>query len=176
MSLKLLIYVLSILTFRSVSLVASAADQLVILQDGVLVTAGPPALLPDLISNGILEDEPQDITQMTVESLTLNGGSAEASPEISANGTTSSKKGKLVLEEERAVGRVPKKILLDYLQQMGGPMLIALLIGACILMELASLVNTFFVGLWSGKSFCLNVVHLFTILKKIKTHTGTPRK
>lgn len=61
---------------------------------------------------------------------------------------------KLVLEEERAVGRVPKTMVLGYIKQMGGPFLITLLIASCILLELVSLGNTFFVGMWSGKSIC----------------------
>jgi len=79
---------------------------------------------------------------MTAEPLVLGG---------TPHDLTASNKGKLVLEEERAVGRVPKKLVMEYLKQMGGPWMLLLLIGSCATLELVSLSISFFVGLWSGE-------------------------
>jgi len=87
---------------------------------------------------------------MASESLALNGVSHDLTAPTLQNGTAS-KKGKLVLEEERAVGRVPKKLVMEYLKQMGGPFMLLLLIGSCIALQLVSLSISFFVGLWSGE-------------------------
>lgn len=141
-----------VLVTHHVSLVAASAQQIVVLHDGFLVSAGPPALFPDLLSSDKSENievaESEVITRMAAESLALNGVSNDLTvPAVQDR--TSSKKGKLVLEEERAVGRVPKKLVMEYLKQMGGPFMLLLLIASCIAMELVSLSISFFVGLWS---------------------------
>ena len=94
--------------------------------------------------------EAEQLGTASTESL-LDGGQNPVTVDVSSP----SKGKKLVLEEERAVGRVPKALVLGYIKQMGGPFLIALLIASCIFLELASLGNTFFVGMWSGRSICL---------------------
>ncbi|KAF8443446.1 hypothetical protein BGX38DRAFT_1095677, partial [Terfezia claveryi] len=141
-----------VLVTHHVSLVAASAHQIVVLNDGSLVSAGPPALFPDLLSSDKTENievaEAEVITRMAAESLALNGVSHDLTVPTMQD-KTSSRKGKLVLEEERAVGRVPKKLVMEYLQQMGGPFMLLLLIASCIAMELVSLSISFFVGLWS---------------------------
>lgn len=137
-----------VLVTHHVSLVAAAAHQIVALNDGSLVSAGPPALFPDLLSSDKMENtdaaEAEDISRMATESL---APSDDLTAPALQNGTAS-KKGKLVLEEERAVGRVPKKLVMEYLKQIGGPFVL-LLIGFCIALELVSLSVSFYVGLWS---------------------------
>lgn len=142
------------LTPCSVSLVASIADLIVVVSDGSIVSTGPPTLLPELISDGLLTDidttGAEDIIRMTVDASVLDGEPVEVGAVASEQGAKPSMKGKLVLEEERAVGRVPKTLILGYIKSLGSPLFIALLVGSSVLLEFASLGNTFFVGLWSG--------------------------
>ncbi|KAF8476090.1 hypothetical protein BDZ91DRAFT_689962 [Kalaharituber pfeilii] len=143
-----------VLVTHHVSLVAPAANKIVVLSSGAVVSAGPPTLLPELLGEGILKDaeleEVEDLSRIVAEDVVLNGEPVGLGVSTSeTNATTQKAKGKLVLEEERAVGRVPKKMILGYIGNLGGPFFIALLVGSSFLLELASLGNTFFVGLWS---------------------------
>ena len=145
----------------SITLVAPAADLVVILSDGKIVSSGPPTLLPDLLLGGVLEDATETVEE-TLVSLDTAGsgpaGGAETEPTVDMKAST---KGKLVLEEERAVGRVPKKLLFGYVRSLGGPFFIALLVLSSVTLQLIGLGNSFFVGRWSGS------YNKFSVLKYI---------
>lgn len=117
-----------------------------LLEDGTVVSAGPPTLLAGLYNTELVEAEPVPSIEPLLE---------EGQNRVAVNVSSPSKAKKLVLEEERAVGRVPKTMVFGYIKQMGGPFLVALLIASCIFLELVSLGNTFFVGMWSGRFLCL---------------------
>jgi hypothetical protein len=96
-----------------------------VLSDGKIIPEGAP----DLLSDDAIEllEETGDI------SLNQNKDApkAEALFVEQSNGATEStleskpkKSGKLILEEERAVGRVPKKLVWQYIKYFGGPAII----------------------------------------------------
>lgn len=104
--------------------------------------------------------EAEQVGTSSTESLLVEG-----LDRVMANVSDPSKGKKLVLEEERAMGRVPKAMVFGYIKQMGGPFLVTLLITSCIFLELVSLGNTFFVGMWSGRYLlCANQDLLLTIV------------
>lgn len=125
------------------------------LADGAISSAGPPALLPELLlddpaSEAAIGNDAPRPNELIEEQIIVDTDSFEASSDTAS---ASPKKGKLVLEEERAVGRVPKTLVVEYVKNFGGPFVIMSLLASSILLEFTALGNTFFVGLWSGKSF-----------------------
>jgi len=142
-----------VLVTHHLSLVSSVAKKVIVLEDGRIVSDCAPQALPVDMIGIIAEEEPaaQKVTQPTdlidvpPKALSINGV-RNGAPK--PNGTS---KGKLVQEEGYGTGRIPKRLIWDYLRNYGGIVVMVLLMIFNIADRLGELANQFFVALWSDE-------------------------
>jgi hypothetical protein len=106
----------------SVSLVSSAAKKIIVLAGGRVVSSSTPEALPDGAIEILNQSGTGDMGQNTANDAIPTNQVAEATePTMDPN---AKKSGKLVAEEGRASGRVPKKLVWQYLKYYGPPVVI----------------------------------------------------
>ncbi|RPB16599.1 hypothetical protein P167DRAFT_500063 [Morchella conica CCBAS932] len=137
-----------ILVTHHVSLVASAAQKIIVLSDGKIVSDSHNLTKSTLdLLSGAGEDVDAEIT-----------APQEADPDIidtpkpaDAKVPGGKEATKLVKEEGRAKGRVPKIMIWKYIKNFGGPFVIICIICLSLTNQFLGLANSYFVGLWSDQ-------------------------
>ena len=142
-----------VLATHHLSLVSSVAKKVVVIEDGRVVSdCAPQALSGDVIGiiveeGPVVEQEAQiaDLIDVPPKAPSIMGVPNGADK---LNGKS---KGKLVKEEGYGTGRIPKRLIWDYLKNYGGIMVMVLLMVFNVADQLGELVDQFFVALWSDE-------------------------
>lgn len=142
-----------VLVTHHLSLVSDTAKKIIVLSDGQVIS------------------ESQNVSESTINLLSVavqgvsSGSSSQLvdgdiiddsklSSELADKTQTNGKgkrAGKLVLEEARAVGRVPKAMIWKYMKNFGGPAAVVFVVALSMMDRLGDLMNSYFVGLWSDQ-------------------------
>ncbi|KAG0635925.1 hypothetical protein HOY80DRAFT_892204 [Tuber brumale] len=136
-----------VLVTHHVSLVSSAAKKIIVLANGRVVSDSSPEALSDDAIELLRESEEVDIAARDV----VPGEPVEQPVETVVQKAKSKNSGKLVAEEARNKGRVPKKLVFEYLKCFGPLIITVFLALISVLDEVVDLVDMFYIGLWSNE-------------------------
>jgi ABC-type multidrug transport system fused ATPase/permease subunit len=123
-------------------LVKKAARKIIVMEQGKIVSElHSEDSLANLASNAqlLLDDIEDTKLDESAVPAKINGLSAE----------NAGKSGKLVLEEERAVGRISRKTVFEYMGYFGNPFFIAGLWCAVTLGQAGNILNNWWIAHWS---------------------------
>lgn len=122
---------------HSVSLVSSMAKKILVLSDGKIVSDGAPQALSASIIRTLEETEDYTNTQgKLAQETSIVPTKVTTNANKLAPKANQKKPSKLVLEEERAKGKVNMILLWDYLKFLGGPTVLFLLITLGVIHQL----------------------------------------
>lgn len=132
----------------SVSLVASAAQKIIVLSDGKIVSDSHNLTKSTLdLLSGAGEDVDAEITAPQEVDPDIIDTPKPADAKVPGGKEAT----KLVKEEGRAKGRVPKIMIWTYIKNFGGPFVIICIICLSLTNQFLGLANSYFVGLWSDQ-------------------------
>jgi ABC-type multidrug transport system fused ATPase/permease subunit len=135
-----------ILVTHHVNMAKNAARKIIVMDSGKIVSVLSSAdslasLSPD--AQRLLQETEDEVDDKLDESaIPTNVDNTTAKPE---------KSGKLVLEEERAVGRIPRKVVFQYISNFGSPFFIAGLFLAVSLGQAATIMNNWWLARWTDE-------------------------
>lgn len=136
-----------VLVTHHVSLVAAAAQKIIVLSDGKIVSDSHKLSKSTLdLLNEAEEAETETPAPMEVDPDIIDTPNPTRVKAPSGNGAS-----KLVKEEGRAKGRVPKVMVWKYIKNFGGPFIIICIICLSLANQFLGLANSYFVGLWSDQ-------------------------
>ncbi|PWW78291.1 P-loop containing nucleoside triphosphate hydrolase protein [Tuber magnatum] len=136
-----------VLVTHHVSLVSSAAKKIIVLDNGRMVSDSSPEALSDDAIELLRENEEADIVAGDV----ALGEPVEQPIEAMVPEAKLKNSRKLVAEEARNKGRVPKKLVFEYLGYFGPLIITFFLVLISMLDKVVDLVDTFYIGLWSNE-------------------------
>jgi ABC-type multidrug transport system fused ATPase/permease subunit len=132
-----------LLVTHHVNMAKKAARKIIVMESGRIVSAVNSA---DSLAN--LTEETQLLLQSTEEDTRFD----ESSIPTKIDPTTTDKpekSGKLVLEEERAVGRISRKTMFQYMSNFGNPVFLAGLWFMVSLGQTGNILNNYWIARWS---------------------------
>lgn len=140
-----------ILVTHQIHLVSKAASKIILLEDGRIISNTAPEALPIEMMN-VLDEAVETKADAEEEAKIANEEIALAQEDPKPNNSAKKDKkpaAKLVVEEERAIGRVPKTLVFKYMQSFGGIGIVFILLLFTLIDEGASILSTLFIGLWA---------------------------
>lgn len=138
-----------VLVTHHLSLVSAVAKKIVVLSDGQVVSEGAPESLDESLIDIIKEDaEEIKAKDLVVADPDIIDSPAEAPV---SNGKTKSPAGKLVQDEAYGTGRMPKRLIWEYIKHFGGLAVLVMLAMFITFNNFGSLINQYFVALWTDE-------------------------
>lgn len=143
-----------VLVTHHVSLVSDAAKKIIVLEDGKVVSESKNLTKSaiNLLDEAAVQGAPSSSSSQQVDGDIIDSSKLSSEPMDKSQMDGKAKDAaKLVQEEARAKGRVPKTMAWKYMKNFGGPAAVVLVTILSMTNQLGGLANSYFVGLWSDQ-------------------------
>lgn len=143
-----------VLVTHHVSLVSDAAKKIIVLSDGQVVSESQNLTESaiNLLGVAAIQEVASGSSSQHVDGDIIDDSKLSSKLVDKTQTNTKGKRtGKLVGEEARAVGRVPKAMIWKYMKNFGGPAAVVFVLALSVMDRLSDLINSYFIGLWSDQ-------------------------